>query len=80
MSIDSDQLLAAARRSGRRGLPYFGAMTPRDAHALLEAMPDARMIDVRTRAEWDYVGHVPGGVLIEWNTYPDGTRNPQVPG
>ncbi len=78
MSIDSDQLLAAAQQeAGRRGLPYFGAIAPADAHALLEAMPDARMVDVRTKAEWDYVGHVPGGVLIEWNTYPDGTRNPR---
>ncbi|HTP48573.1 MAG TPA: rhodanese-like domain-containing protein, partial [Casimicrobiaceae bacterium] len=25
---------------------------------------------------WDYVGRVPGSTLIEWNTYPAGTRNP----
>jgi rhodanese-related sulfurtransferase len=58
-------------------LPYFGAVTPAEAMALLQSDPAARLIDVRTRAEWDYVGRVPGSVLIEWTTYPDGTRNSQ---
>ncbi len=64
---------ASAARA--RGLPYAGAVTPDEALALLEGLPGARLIDVRTRAEWDYVGRVPGSVLIEWNTYPSGTRN-----
>lgn len=29
------------------------------------------MIDVRTNAEWDWVGHVSGCPLIEWQSYPD---------
>jgi rhodanese-related sulfurtransferase len=33
-------------------------------------------VDVRTRAELQYVGAVPGSEAIEWNTYPEGTRNP----
>src|SRR2546423_4000990 len=57
-------------------LPYFGAVSPSDAHALITAAPEARLIDVRTRPEWDYVGHVPGSSLLEWNVYPDGRRNP----
>jgi len=32
---------------------------------------------VRTQAEWDYVGHIPESVLIEWNTYPKRQRNPR---
>jgi rhodanese-related sulfurtransferase len=72
-----DALLAIARQQAvARELPYFGALTPSQAHALLRAAPGARLIDVRTRAEWDYVGHVPASVLVEWNTYPEGTRNP----
>lgn len=43
---------------------------------MLQALPNAKLIDVRTRPEWDYVGRVPGSILIEWNTYPDGARNP----
>lgn len=75
---DAESVLAAGRRrAADAALPYFGAVTPSEAMALLEAEPAARLIDVRTRAEWDYVGRVPGSVLIEWNTYPDGTRNPR---
>jgi rhodanese-related sulfurtransferase len=74
---EAESLLAAGRRrAANASLPYFGAVTPAEASALLKADPAARLIDVRTHAEWDYVGRVPGSVLIEWNTYPDGTRNP----
>lgn len=76
-SAPVEEVLAAAQKRAAEGsLSYFGAVTPNEAHALLAADPRARLIDVRTRAEWDYVGHVPGSVLIEWNTYPSGTRNP----
>ena len=72
-----DVLLAAAQqRAATRDLPYFGALTPDEAHALLTEMPDAKLVDVRTRAEWEYVGRVPDSVLVEWNLYPDGARNP----
>lgn len=71
------RLLAAAQQQGKAsGLPYYGAVTPVQAQRLLQLRRDARLIDVRTRAEWDYVGRVPGSILIEWNTYPAGTRNP----
>lgn len=57
-------------------LPYEGALTPQEAHKLLELAPGAKLVDVRTRAEWDWVGRVPGAVEIEWNQYPGGGRNP----
>lgn len=72
-----EAILAAARKRAREAmLPYFGAITPAEAHALLVAMPQASLVDVRTRPEWDYVGHAPQSRLIEWNRYPDGQRNP----
>lgn len=78
MNEAADSVLATARRrAAAASLPYFGAVTPTEAQALLNAEPAARLIDVRTRAEWDYVGRVPGSLLVEWNTYPDGTRNPR---
>ena len=40
---------AAARREADR-LPYFGALSPQEAAALLAADPQARLVDVRTRA------------------------------
>ena len=73
-----ERIFAAAHERAREGkLPYFGAVTPADAYAVVSATPDARLIDVRTRPEWDYVGHVPGSSLLEWNVYPDGRRNPE---
>jgi rhodanese-related sulfurtransferase len=32
-------------------------------------------VDVRTRAEWDWVGRVPGAVEIEWMLYPGNEPN-----
>jgi rhodanese-related sulfurtransferase len=69
-------LIAAQERAAETGLSYFGAVTPLEAHAILTADPSARLIDVRTRPEWDYVGRAPGSSLVEWNSYPSGTRNP----
>ena len=72
-----DAILALAQqRAADRDLPYSGAVTPSEASTLLAALPGAKLIDVRTRAEWDYVGRVPGSTLVEWNVYPEGTRNP----
>jgi rhodanese-related sulfurtransferase len=78
MTESTEDILARARaRAAELGLPYFGALTPRDAHAILAAGSGAQLVDVRTRAEWDYVGRVPQSTLVEWNTYPDGARNPR---
>src|SRR5687767_14070059 len=66
------------KKAGERGqklkLTYAGALLPAEAHALMQA--GAKLVDVRTEPELQYVGPVPGSETIEWNTYPDGTRNP----
>ena len=69
-------LEAAQRRAKENGLPYIGALLPSEAYALLQQAPGARLVDVRTRPEWDYVGRVPGAVQIEWQHYPTGQLNP----
>ena len=77
MATPGETVLAAAqKRRAKYDLPYYGAVLPSEAQTLLKAFPNARLIDVRTRPEWDYVGRVPGSILIEWTTYPAGTRNP----
>jgi rhodanese-related sulfurtransferase len=74
---DADFLLKRAReRAVALKLPYAGALLPQEAHELLAVQPDARLVDVRTRAEWDWVGRIPGAVMIEWNNWPAGERNP----
>jgi len=73
-----ENLIVAAHELAKQGrLPYFGAVPPSHAFALLSGVPGARLIDVRTRAEWEYVGHVPNSFLLEWILYPDGQRNAQ---
>lgn len=55
---------------------YLGELTPQEAYAVLQLAPGAKIVDVRTRAEWDWVGRLPGTVEIEWNQYPGNVRNP----
>ena len=56
-------------------LPYAGALTPRQAHEMLES-GDAVLVDVRTEAEWLFVGRVPRGLHIEWKRYGESEPNP----
>ena len=71
----SEILDEAQQRASASGLPYIGALLPQEAYTLLQSAPGARLIDVRTRAEWDYVGRIPGAVQIEWQHYPGGQPN-----
>jgi rhodanese-related sulfurtransferase len=49
----------------------------------LSASPRSQLVDVRTRAEWTYVGTPDLGpigkraVLVEWQTFPDQTVDPR---
>jgi rhodanese-related sulfurtransferase len=76
----SELLQRSEARSHEQGLPYIGALLPAEAFELLQKAPGAKLVDVRTRAEWDYVGRIPGAVQIEWQNYPDGRLNPQFLG
>ncbi|MDM7854617.1 rhodanese-like domain-containing protein [Cellulomonas alba] len=64
-------------------MPYAGDLTPQQAFDLLTSDDRAVLVDVRTDAEWRYVGipdpaAVDGrAALIEWITYPSGRPNPQ---
>lgn len=62
-------------------MSYAGDVTPEQAWAALRDRPDAVLVDVRTRAEWSYVG-LPDladigkqVVQVEWQGYPDGFVN-----
>jgi rhodanese-related sulfurtransferase len=59
-----------------------GELASADAWRVLAEEADAVLLDVRTRAEWTYVG-VPQldslgkqAVFVEWQRYPDGSINP----
>ena len=68
-------LQAARKRAEQMNLPYGGALTPQEAAEVWRNAPGAKLVDVRTRAEWDYVGHIPGAVEIELLTYPGNRPN-----
>lgn len=66
----------------RESTPVVGDVPVRTAWQRLSDNPKAVLIDVRTRAEWTYVG-VPDisalgkqVVLVEWLTFPDNQSNP----
>jgi rhodanese-related sulfurtransferase len=71
----SDILSLAQERAKAMNLPYEGALTPQEAYEVLQSAPGAKLVDVRTRAELDWVGRIPGAVEVEWIHYPGGARN-----
>lgn len=56
-------------------LPYFGASTSIETQFIQTNASSAFIVDVRTRAEWIYVGSVPGSIQIEWQSFPTGELN-----
>lgn len=62
-------------------MAYAGDLSPEEAYALIRDDPDAVLVDVRTRAEWYYVGlpdlsGVGKDVIgVEWVTFPDAEPN-----
>ncbi|MBM6399337.1 rhodanese-like domain-containing protein [Phycicoccus sonneratiae] len=62
-------------------MSYAGDVTPAEAHAAVTGPDDAVLVDVRTTAEWTYVG-VPDlssagreVAFVEWNRFPTGAVN-----
>jgi rhodanese-related sulfurtransferase len=63
-------------------LGYAGDLGGREAWALLAREPGAQLIDVRTAAEWHFVG-LPDlsplgrrALCVEWQIFPAGAQNP----
>jgi rhodanese-related sulfurtransferase len=80
MTLQDELLSAAGARREAGQLPYYGALSPEEAYRLLQADPSARLVDVRTKAELDWVGGpaLPAEQLVhvEWSGYPGGAQNP----
>jgi rhodanese-related sulfurtransferase len=73
-----DDILARAQARAP-GLPYAGAVTPREAYDLVQASPRVKLIDVRTNAERDWVGKVALAPhqhgAVEWTSWPGAVPN-----
>ena len=80
MTDITDILTTAHQRIENTQQPYAGAVTPLEAYACLQADSTVTLVDVRTRAERDWVGRVTipetQHAAIEWNLYPGGQPNP----
>jgi rhodanese-related sulfurtransferase len=76
MATVSDILKTAQQRAQEMNLPYEGALLPAEAYQLMTHAANAKLVDVRTRAEWEYVGVIPGSVQLELLTYPGSHPNP----
>jgi len=77
-----EQLYAGAEKRRLDGqLTYAGAVSPVEAFQLLQLDPRARLVDVRTQAELDWVGKPVVGdgqyAHIEWVSYPGSRANQQ---
>lgn len=79
MNNPDEVVTQATKRGESAQLPYAGAVTPQEAFLLLKSHPQAKLIDVRTQAERDWVGRVilpeSQHSAVQWNLYPGG-KNP----
>jgi Rhodanese-related sulfurtransferase len=72
----SNILTAAHTRIDASAQPYSGALLPHEALELLELAPGTSLIDVRSRAELDLNGSIPGAIHVEWRSWPGWVQNP----
>lgn len=81
MTTNKNTILDQARtRAQESALPYAGAVTPAEAWQLLDNDQSVVLVDVRTKAERDWVGVVKiieqQHRAVQWNLYPEGKPNP----
>ena len=71
----NDTIKKAHDRAQQMGISYGGALTPQEAHEVWREAPGAKLVDVRTSAELEWVGRIPGAVEIELLSYPGSRPN-----
>ena len=72
----TELLDTAHRRSQSHSWSIAGALLPDEAHELLQIAPGTRLIDVRSHAELELVGTIPGALHVEWQSWPGWVLNP----
>src|SRR5690606_34697222 len=64
------------RGSPERRNPMVTDVSPKEAFEMLRKDPAAVVLDVRSRVEFDYVGHPVGAVHVPWQEFPDWQADP----
>ena len=70
-----DILQRARERALEKKLPYAGALAPYEAFEVLQLTQNAKLVDVRSKAELELVGRIPQAEHIEWAFYPGWIAN-----
>jgi rhodanese-related sulfurtransferase len=63
-------LVKASARAKENQSPYFGDIFPAEAWGVLQAAEDVALVDVRSVAEHDFVGRIPGAIEVPLKNYP----------
>ncbi len=56
--------------------PEIIPIDPIEASTILDRDQNARLIDVRSKVEFEYVGHPLGAIHIPWKEFPNWNENP----
>jgi len=72
----TELLDTAHHRSQAHVWSFAGALLPHEAYELLQIAPGTRLIDVRSHAELELNGAIPGAVHVEWQSWPGWVLNP----
>jgi rhodanese-related sulfurtransferase len=75
MNKHAEIIAIAQKRATEKNLPYAGALTPQEAFEILQANAQSLLVDVRTQAELELVGKIPGALNVEWAFYPGMVAN-----
>ncbi|MEO8384739.1 MAG: rhodanese-like domain-containing protein [Betaproteobacteria bacterium] len=67
-------LLRAGQRGSAANLSYAGAVTPQEAFSLYRDH-GAKIVDVRSSFENQFIGRIPGSKLVSWKFWPSGATN-----
>ncbi len=57
-------------------LTEINSLTPHEAHDILQQIPSAVLIDIRSNMEFLFVGHPKGAIHVPWIDEPDWCINP----
>lgn len=71
----ADIIKRAEERAQSSGVPYRGVLTPKEAWQLCQHLSQTRLVDVRSQAEWQLVGRVPGALEVELKLFPGWAPN-----
>src|ERR1035437_10870003 len=77
MASIEEILKTGQQRARKMRLSYAGSLLTTEAFQVWRGVNGAQLADVRTKAEFDWIGRIPGAVEIEFSFYPGNVRNPE---